>query len=195
MSTRYEVVPWVADPPAGGWRGRALVLPGRDYTAEHSALYWGRRVLAQAGWRVVTMRWNTDGLAYDDFRTFVEDGAQVLDDAAGEDRQTLILGKSLGTVAAGWASIRRYPAIWLTPVMSEPLVAGSLRTYSAPSLLIGGTADRWWNTPRVKPRDQVVVELPGVDHALVRPGSWRESLTVLQTVLTSIEDFSRSLLS
>lgn len=191
MNARYEVVPWRSDPPAAGWHGRALVLPGRGYTVDHPALYWSCQVLAQAGWRVVMLRWQAEDVDHADVRSFVEGGAQVLDDAAGEDRRTLVLAKSLGSYAAGWASIRRCPAIWLTPLMTEQSVADNLRTYAAPSLLIGGTGDRLWCSPQLEPPDQVVVQLDGVDHALLRPGNWRESIAVLQAVLSAVEDFAR----
>jgi hypothetical protein len=126
--------------------GRALVLPAAGYTVDHPALLWACQVLAQVGWRVITMRWRADGVDEAERQGFVEQGAEVLDAEAGSGPRTLVVAKSLGSYAAAQASGRSYPAIWLTPVLTDGHVAGALRTYSAPSLLIGGTADPLWST-------------------------------------------------
>ena len=188
----YEVRPWFSSPAFDGSRGRALVLPGAGYTVDHPALFWACQVLAQVGWRVVTMRWRADGVGEAERRSFVEQGAELLDAEAGPAPRTLVLAKSLGSYAAAWASGRGYPAIWLTPVLTDGSVAGALRTYSAPSLLIGGTADPLWSTPAVTAAEQQVLELADVDHALHRPGDWQASLAALRQTLTAIEAFAEA---
>ena len=192
MDELYEVRPWFSSPAFDGSRGRALVLPGAGYTVDHPALFWACQVLAQVGWRVVTMRWRADGVSEAERRHFVEQGAELLDAEAGPAPRTLVLAKSLGSYAAAWASGRRYPAIWLTPVLTDESVAGALRRYVAPSLLIGGTADPLWSTPAVTAAGQQVLELDGVDHALHRPDDWQASLAALRQTLTAIETFAEA---
>jgi hypothetical protein len=179
VDERYEVRPWFSSRHSEGSSGRALVLPGAGYTVDHPALFWACQVLAQVGWRVVTMRWRADNVAEAERRDFVEQGADLLDAEAGPGPRTLVLAKSLGSYAAAWASDRGYPAVWLTPVLTDELVADALRSYSAPSLLIGGTADPLWSTPAVAAADQQILELKDVDHALHRAGDWRASLAAL----------------
>lgn len=52
---RFVVTPWFANDSSA--TARALVLPGGGYTVDHPVLFWSCQVLAQAGYRVVTMRW------------------------------------------------------------------------------------------------------------------------------------------
>jgi hypothetical protein len=73
-------------------------------------------------------------------------GADHLDAKAGPASKTLILAKSLGSYATAWASNRRYPAIWLTPVLTDDFVAEALARYSAAALLVGGTRDSLWDS-------------------------------------------------
>jgi hypothetical protein len=108
---------------------------------------------------VTTMRWSAEGITEADCRSFVEQGADLLDASAGEADKTLVL-------------------------------ANALRTYSAPSLLIGGTADPLWSKPPVGPNDQRVLELSGSDHALHRAGDWRGSLLALEATLAATEEFA-----
>ena len=77
-------------------------------------------------------------------------------------------------------------------MLTDGSVAGALRTYAAPSLLIGGTADPLWSTPGGTAAEQQVLELDGVDHALHRPGDWQASLAALRLTLTAIEAFAEA---
>lgn len=190
MGEPYTVSEWFSSPGADVSCGRALVLPGGGYTVDHPVLFWSCQVLAQVGWRVVTMRWQADGIGEGEARRFVEDGADVLDAQAGSEHPTLVLAKSLGSYAAAWASARGYPAIWLTPVLTDAFVAQSLASYSAPSLLVGGTSDPMWFRPAFSPPEQALLELPEADHALHVGNDWARSLQVLRETLRSIENFA-----
>lgn len=190
MEQRYSVQPWFSSSSAEESCGRALVLPGGGYTVDHPVLFWACQVLVQVGWRVSTMRWRTDGLSDADRRSFVETGADRLDAEAGPASKTLILAKSLGSYAAGWASSRNYSAIWLTPVLTDDFVAGALSDYPATGLLVGGTADRLWNSQRAAATKLQVLELAGADHALHRAHDWRGSLLALEQTLAAVEEFA-----
>ncbi len=192
MTERYVVSAWPPSPRSGGSCGRALVLPGSGYTVDHPLLFWSCQVLAQAGWDVITLRWDATDLTSDDCRQFVETGADLLDGQLADADRTLVLAKSLGSFAAAWASARKYPAIWLTPVLTDEFVAAALRTYAAPSLLVGGTADPLWRRPLEQPHDQRVIEVPEADHALHSSTGWRQSLDVLHETLTAVEAFAAS---
>lgn len=186
----YQVAPWSSAPDPAHVIGRALVLPGAGYTVDHPALFWACQVLTQVGWRVTTMRWCADQITASERRAFVEAGANFIDAESGDSPRTLVLAKSLGTYAVAWASTRGYPAIWLTPVMTDEFVTAALRSYAAPSLLVGGTSDPLWSRPNSSPEDQQILEFADVNHALHRAGNWRQSLDVLQETLASVETFA-----
>lgn len=162
---------------------------------DHPVLFWSCQVLAQAGWDVITMRWDATDLTAEDCRQFVETGADLLDAQCAGAGRTLLVAKSLGSYAAAWASTRNYPAIWLTPVMTDEFVAAALRTYAAPSLLVGGTADPLWVRPLEQPCDQQVLEVPAADHALHSSAGWQQSLDVLHETLTAVEAFAATALA
>ena len=185
----YEVRPWFAE-STGEPVGRALVLPGGGYSVDHPLLFWACQVLTQAGWRVVTMRWRAGDLTEADRQAFVDAGARRLDAEAGTAARTIVLGKSLGCYAAAWASALGYPGIWLTPVLTDPVVAGMLASYRPPSLVLGGTADSMWSCPDTVRDGQRIVELDGVDHMLHRGSDWRASIEVLGTALAAVEEFA-----
>jgi hypothetical protein len=90
MENRYSVSAWAGSAAPGESVGRALVLPGGRYTVDQPLLFWACDVLVQAGWRVVTMRWNwTES---DEPRMFVEAGTEQLDREAGPAATTLVVG-------------------------------------------------------------------------------------------------------
>lgn len=190
VEDRYSVCPWPSSPSRADACGRALVLPGGGYTVDHPVLFWACQVLAQVGWHVVTMRWRTDGVAAADTRRFVEAGAERLDADAGPAAETLVLARSLGSYAAAWASARGYPAVWLTPVLTNDFIAEALRDCSTDALLVGGTGDDLWDSQRAAATTSRVLELPGADHALHNVGDWRGSLVALERTLAAVEQFA-----
>ena len=185
---RYVTETWHGSPSETDSVGRALVLPGGYYTVDQPLLFWACHVLAQVGWRVVTMRLQWQETA--DRREFVEAGAALLDLEAVSETVTLVVAKSLGCYAAEWASVLGYPAVWLTPVMTDDFVAEALGRYSTSALLVGGSEDRVWDVYRATGTGLDCLEIPGADHSLQLP-DWRSSIAVLQQTLTAVEDFAR----
>ena len=96
--------------------GRAVILPGGSgYTVDHPLLWWTAQVLAENGWRVVTVRWQVDAAARADAVSFVARAAQDALDLAGPTDRTLIVGKSFGTYAAPWAAEQGWPGVVADP--------------------------------------------------------------------------------
>ena len=110
----------------------------------------------------------------------------LLDAVAGPP---LLIGKSLGTNAAGVAAERGLAAIWLTPLLTLPWVVDAIARATAPVLLIGGTADRWWDGEVARRLSPNVLEVAGADHGMLVPGPATDSISVLGQVITRIEDF------
>jgi pimeloyl-ACP methyl ester carboxylesterase len=85
-----------------------------------------------------------------------------------EARQLLIVGKSMGTIAAADAAEHEWPGIWLTPLLHDDESIVILRRRTAPALLIGGTADPMWNGRIAREITDDVLELEGADHGLAK---------------------------
>ena len=79
-----------------------------------------------------------------------------------------VIAKSLTTRAAGVAAERGIPAVWLTPLLNDPVSVELLRVRTARALLIGGTADQAWDGALARELSDDVVELDGADHGLAR---------------------------
>jgi hypothetical protein len=110
----------------------------------------------------------------------------VLDAAAG---RPLLIGKSLGSAAAAVAAERGLPAVWLTPLLTEGWVVAALERSAAPFLLIGGTADTWWDGTVARRLSPHVCEVEGADHDLVVPGPPDASIAVRDRTVAAIEAF------
>lgn len=113
--------------------------------------------------------------------------APVLDQVGGTP---LLVGKSLGVNAAGLAAQRGLPAVWLTPVLRfMPWVVEALAAATAPFLLIGGSADRGWDTDLARGLTPHVFVVDGADHGMYVPGPLRDSVKVLGEVVDVVEMF------
>jgi hypothetical protein len=85
---------------------------------------------------------------------------------------------------------RGLAAVWFTPLLltDEPTVA-ALRRATFPCLLVGGTADPFWNGQIARSLAAEVVEIESADHAMVVPGRLADSAAALGQVITGVEDF------
>jgi hypothetical protein len=101
----------------------------------------------------------------------------------------LLIGKSLGTYAASIAAERSLPAIWLTPLLYDPIVVAALEQATAPALLVGGTADQSWDGDLARRLSPHVFEVDGANHGLYVPGPLVESVAVLGRVVVAVEEF------
>ena len=86
--------------------------------------------------------------------------------AAAEE--VVVIAKSLTTRAAGVVAERRLRAVWLTPLLNDPVSVAMLRAGTADALLIGGTEDQIWDGALARELSEDVVELAGADHGLAR---------------------------
>ena len=186
-----ETFAWFDNPDdaADGGR-RAILLPGGAYTVDHPLLFYVAGVLAGQGWFVQGVRWEIDADARVDPVRFAADAAELAADAAPPGPTTLVVGKSFGTRAAPWVTGLGLPAIWLTPLLHEPAVADAIRAATAPTLLIGGTADDLWDSEVAHTCGQQVHEIPDADHSLQIGRDWRLTLAALSGVLAAVETFA-----
>jgi hypothetical protein len=101
----------------------------------------------------------------------------------------LLIGKSLGSNAAGLAADHDLPAVWLTPLLTHPGVVAALDRATAPFLLIGGTADPAWDAELARRLTPHVFEVADADHGLYVPGLLTASIAVLAQVVDATAEF------
>ncbi len=142
--------------------GRCLVLPGRQYTPDGPLLFFAAQAALIRGWDVRQVWWEAPergSLPIADEMDWVGD---QLDQAfEGYTGRQMVIGKSLGTLAATRAAARCIDAAWLTPLLTEPEAAKPLLTYPAAQFVVIGSSDPYLSR-------EVLDVLPGT--SLVVPG-------------------------
>ena len=82
------------------------------------------------------------------------------------------------------------PAVWHTPLLSDARCVAALRNAGAPYLLVGGTADPWWDGNLARALTPHVLEIPDANHGMVLPEvPLARSAAVLGRVVTAVEEF------
>ena len=187
LPTRWE--------PTGESRGVAIVAPGRAYSPAAPLLEFARRALLQHGFTVHQLWWDSTSRADDDdaeqwVRRHVE-AAHADEDAD----HVLVVGKSLGTRAASYAAERGLDAIWLTPLLVDPVLAEGIAANAGRQLLVGGLRDELW-VPAIA-RELAdggcdVLEVPDADHSMGTDDAVRTAEIHLE-VVRAVEAFLSSL--
>ena len=167
--------------------GRVLVLlPGAWYSTDGPLLWFARAAARRRGWTALEV-WDElrDGR---DWESWGAERAGAALAFAGDAARVFFVAKSLSSTAAAVAADRGIPSVWLTPLLDEAVVVEGLGRATAPSLLIGGTADPHWNR-EAAPAGAEVLELEDADHSLEVPGNLDGSLFFLQNVTNRIDRF------
>ena len=163
--------------------GRCIVLPGSQYTPDGPMLFFAAQVALMRGWDVRQVWWEVPQFSSDtEETTWV--GSQLDAAVDGYTGHVMVVAKSLGTLAAPVAAARGYNAAWLTPLLTEPVVAEPLMSYPAAQLVVIGSSDPYFS-------QEVLDALPGErlvvagDHILRVPGD-------AAAMLASHDSFVRS---
>ncbi len=172
---------------AAGNDGRAAVLlPGGSYGPDAPLLKFAGLAARQRGALVQSVSWDLGGVPDLEARV-TERTVTALHALPG--RSLVLIGKSLGSLAASVAAERGLPAVWFTPLLTEPEVVAGLRKATGPFLLVGGTGDDYWQGAAARALTAHVVEIPGADHGMFVPGPLASSAAVLGEVITAVERF------
>ncbi|MFF7044164.1 hypothetical protein ACIP4T_32390 [Streptomyces massasporeus] len=97
------------------------------------------------------------------------------------------------TLACGIAADRKIPAAWLTPVLTIDHVAAVLQRATEPTLLVGGTADKLWDSRIAASLGHDVLEVPSADHGLELADDAAGSVDVLRQAVSRLDRFIGSL--
>jgi hypothetical protein len=163
----------------------ATLLPGRGYGSQAPLLYYTRLLLRSRGWSVRTLHWErVPGLDPADQAGVRAVAADLL--ATADPARDLVIGKSLGSLALPAAADRGISGIWLTPLLGVEDVRRAAARAAAHTLLVGGTADPYWDAAAAGATGAAVFEVPGADHSLERPGDLESTLGMLSAVLTRV---------
>jgi hypothetical protein len=185
--------------PARYWRADdehrvAIVLPGIWYSPACPVLWFGRQVLSSLGWSVLELwyQWRPDN---DEPAPWVVARLEAALQSVASAEEVLLVGKSLGTYGAAVAAERELPAIWLTPLLKKDAVRAAIGRFSAPVLVVGGTADDSWVRDAVeefRAKGAAIIEV-SADHLLEVPDDLEATLAALGTVTREIASFVQSL--
>lgn len=166
----------------------AVVLPGRGYTPARPLLHFTRSVLEFHGWTVRELWWRPPVLS--EYLPWVREQTELALDTLPVGQ--LLVGKSLGSLAAPVAVRRGLPAVWLTPLMSNSTVVEALEKSTAPTLLVGGTADVLWDPETARRTGHQVWEVPDADHGMQTPDPVR-SAEIVRRYTSRLSEFVASL--
>ncbi len=168
----------------------ALILPGVRYFSQAPLLWFAREAAQAAGWSVLALSERAPA-GEEPFEWMRRRAASALD--ATDAATVAVIGKSLGSAAAPLVAERGLPAVWVTPLLVRPDVVGALASSSAPTLLVGSSADPTWSDGEQPGGASVeVLEFEGLDHSLQVEGDPLASLDVLRQVTQRVGDFLRN---
>ena len=180
---RLELGPCAALRHEGAEDRCAVLLPGQFYPTRAPVLWFAREAVLAQGWSAIEILGEPGG--HPDPLGWERECAER---ALGHgDAQKLVIGKSLASLLAPQVSERELPAVWLTPLLTDPTVTEGLARARRPTLLIGGTSDRLWQRTEIPDNPALeVLELPGLDHGLQAPGEPQASLDALRQLTDAV---------
>ena len=167
----------------------AVVVPGGRFGPAAGLLMYAGAVPERRGATVHRLSWSREPPEMFDPRVegwVCAEAAGALDEAGGSP---LLIAKSLGTNAAALAAERSLPAVWLTPLLTVSWAAAALDRATAPFLLVGGTADAYWDGALARRLSPHVLEVEGADHGMYVPGPLTDSIAVLGGVVVAVAAF------
>ncbi|MEV1175448.1 hypothetical protein [Nonomuraea sp. NPDC049784] len=165
----------------------AVVIPGGNYGPLAGLLAYAGEAAARRGAHLELISWTPPpGRPLEERLPWVrEQVAPVVDGLAAP----LLIGKSLGSFGAAVAADRGLPGVWLTPLLTIPACVDALRRATEPFLLVGGTADDFWDGALARELTPYVLEVADAGHGMMVPGPLFRSAEVLGQVTTAVEAF------
>jgi hypothetical protein len=164
-----------------------VLLPGIRYPTSGPLLWFAREAALAHGWSALEALDLVPERA--DPISFARNQAELALEAA-LTVETVVIGKSLASFAAGVVAERSMAAIWLTPLLHQSTVVDGLARSSRPALLVGSPGDSSWQRENLPASSMIeVLELEGLDHSLQVEGDPVASLDALRRVTDAVGDF------
>jgi len=175
------------------WADRSAILaPGANYGVDGPLLMYAGLAVQRRGGRTRPIVWELSGASdFSQLRGRVESQvASAIDEiVATTGAAPVVIGKSVGSLAAPLVADRGLAAVWFTPLLTDKPTVTALRRAAGPCLLVGGTADQSWDGQTARSLTPDVVEIDGADHRMFVPGPLAASAAALGQVITAVEDF------
>lgn len=185
----------------------AIFLPGFGYSCDMPLFYYAELLLAAAGVDVLRVEY-----AYNRTPDYLElkaaeQRAWLLADVTAAllaglkqraYQQLIVIGKSVGTRAMGHIlTAETLPpvsrAVWLTPLLHDPLLREQLRSIVTPSLAVIGTADEHYDPTYIQELQEthgyVTTIIAGANHSLDITGDVLGSVRALSGTLEAVAEF------
>ena len=185
----------------------ALLFPGLHYSADMPVLYYPGRILLEreADLLQVETTYNRQpGFSAlsdaDQVAWLHADAAAALESPLAQrpyQRITLV-GKSIGTLAMGELvhsdeRLVKAGCIWLTPLLTNPRLVEQIEQGGQCGLFVTGTLDPYYQPQRLNQVVKVTCSsslvIAGADHSLEVPGNIWATLTALNELMRSVNEF------
>lgn len=181
----------------------ALILPGLRYTCDMPLLFYPARMLIQRGASVLQVHSDYTQAAFqsaskaEQARWLAEDTQTAYQAglAAGDFRDVVLIGKSIGTLALASlaASGVEAPSIWMTPLLRQRQLVETVLRQQGPALFIGSSSDPTFDLAELE-RIQAAgkgdgLVFPGADHSLEIPGDVFASVDIMRQILERMQAF------
>lgn len=170
----------------------AILAPGGNYGPDGPLLMYARLAVDRRAGITRPIVWELSG-GMDRGKLREQVASQValaIDEmTAATGAAPLVIGKSLGSLAAPVIADRGLAAVWFTPLLTDEPTVAALRRATGRCLLVGGTADKLWDGQTARSITPDIVEVDGADHGMFVPGKLADSAAVLGQVITAVEDF------
>jgi hypothetical protein len=185
----------------------ALILPGLRYTCDMPLLFYPARLMLQRGAAVLQVHSDYTQAAYqsasrsEQAHWLAEDtqAAYQAGLAAGDFRELILIGKSIGTLALASlvAGGVEAPSIWLTPLLRQSRLVEAALQQKGPALFIGSSSDPTFDPAQMQHIQDAGkgegLVFPGADHSLEIPGDVLTSLGIMRQVVERIQAFLNQL--
>jgi hypothetical protein len=170
----------------------AILAPGANYSADGPLLMYAGLAVQRRGGRLRPVVWDlprTSDISQLRGRVVSQVASAIDEMMAVTGTAPVVIGKSLGSLAAPLVADRGLAAVWFTPLLTDELTVAALGRAAGPCLLAGGTADRFWDGQLARSLTPDVVEIGDADHRMFVPGPLAASAAALGQVITAVEDF------
>jgi len=170
----------------------AVLIPGRMPIHQPTLAFAAEAIDRRGGYQHL-ITWSPPNSSLAEAVPWVRLQVEVALAAVATERplawRPLLVGKSLGTLAAPVAAELGLPAIWFTPLLDQPALAAGYANPTAPALLVGGTADSMWDGTVARSLSEHVLEVEGADHSMFVPGGLSASGAVFGRIGSAVERF------